>query len=199
MNKALHDGLRNHCWIEGRSLIFEYRYAQAPDRLPALAAELVALNADLLIASSPQTAAALKLATASVPIVFVAVADPVGTGLVRSLSRPGGNITGVTSQHDEVYVKAIEALKELRPTIDRVGVLYTPSNIGSSLVLEQSVRSSVRLGIEVFPIPIENVADIATAFTIIDQEKLDTLSPVFSGPRPLLPSCMGGSPDTIRF
>ena len=97
ISNALLDGLRNHGWIDGRNLIIEYRYAQSQDRLPALAAELVALSPDLLIASSPQTAVALKSATATIPIVFVAVADPVGLGLVQSLSRPGGNITGLAT------------------------------------------------------------------------------------------------------
>ena len=95
--RTLLDGLRNHGWIDGRNLIIEYRYAQSQDRLPALAAELVALSPDLLIAANPQAAVALKSATASIPIVFVAVADPVGIGLVQSLSRPGGNITGLAT------------------------------------------------------------------------------------------------------
>ena len=97
MNKALLDGLRNHGWIDGRNLTIEYRYAQSQDRLSASAAELVALSPDLLIAGNPQTAVALKSATASIPIVFVAVADPVGLGLVQSLARPGGNITGLAT------------------------------------------------------------------------------------------------------
>ena len=96
-SEALLDGLRNHGWIDGQNLIIEYRYAQSQDRLPALAAELVALSPDLLIAASPQAAVALKSATATIPIVFVAVADPVGIGLVQSLSRPGGNITGLAT------------------------------------------------------------------------------------------------------
>ena len=97
IQKAWLDGLRNHGWIDGRNLIIEYRYAQSQDRLPALAAELVALSPDLLIAPNPQAAVALKSATATIPIVFVAVADPVGIGLVQSLSRPGGNITGLAT------------------------------------------------------------------------------------------------------
>ena len=198
--EAFVESMRQKGWVEGQNLIVEARATEGKtERYAEFAGELLASNVDVVIASGSQAVQALKAKTATVPIVMLDASNPVEAGFVVSLSRPGGNITGVTPQHDEVYVKAIEALKELRPTIDRVGVLYTPSNIGSSLVLEQSVRSSVRLGIEVFPIPIENVADIATAFTIIDQEKLDTLSPVFSGPRPLLPSCMGGSPDTIRF
>ena len=97
MRTALLDGLQNHGWIDGRNLIIDYRYARSQDRLPALAAELVALSPDLLISSSPQPALALKSATATIPIVFVGVADPVGIGLVQSLSRPGGNITGLAT------------------------------------------------------------------------------------------------------
>ena len=96
------DGLREKGWIEGKNLIIEYRYAAIPDRLPALAAELVALNPDLLIAPGPQAAVALKSATATIPIVFVAVSDPVGLGLVQSLSRPGGNITGLATFVPEI-------------------------------------------------------------------------------------------------
>ena len=95
------DGLRNHGWIDGKNLIIEYRYAPSLDRLPAFAAELVALSPDLLIAPNTQAAVALKSATANIPIVFVAVADPVGLGLVQSLSRPGGNLTGLATVNPE--------------------------------------------------------------------------------------------------
>src|SRR4249919_3516579 len=88
------DGLRDRGWIDGRNLIIEVRYThQFQDRLPALAAELVALSPDVLIALNPQAALALKSATATIPIVFVPVGDPVRLGLVQSLARPGGNIT----------------------------------------------------------------------------------------------------------
>jgi putative tryptophan/tyrosine transport system substrate-binding protein len=88
-------GLREKGWIEGKNLLVEYRYA--PDRLPALAAELVALTPELIVARGSQAALALKMATATIPIVFMAVADPVGFGLVQSLARPGGNITGLAA------------------------------------------------------------------------------------------------------
>jgi putative ABC transport system substrate-binding protein len=92
------DSLRDHGWIEGKNLIIDFRDAEGhPERLPSLATELVALKPDLLVGSSPQPALALKSATATIPIVFVAVADPVGLGLVQSLSRPGGNITGLST------------------------------------------------------------------------------------------------------
>ena len=89
IQKVFHESLRGHGWIEGKNLIIDYRYFEVhAERIPALAAELVALKPDLLIGSGPQPAVALKSATATIPIVFVAVADPVGLGLVQSLSRP---------------------------------------------------------------------------------------------------------------
>ena len=100
-------GLREKGWIEGKNLIVEHRFD--PDRLPALAADLIALRPDVLIAPGPQAAVALKSATATIPIVFVAVSDPVGLGLVQSLSHPGGNITGFTTNVPGSYVaKQIE-------------------------------------------------------------------------------------------
>jgi putative tryptophan/tyrosine transport system substrate-binding protein len=90
--------LRDLGWIEGKNLIVEYRYFEGhPERAQALAAELVALKPDLLVGSSPQAALALKSTTGTIPIVFVCVADPIGLGLVQSLSRPGGNITGLAT------------------------------------------------------------------------------------------------------
>src|ERR1043166_8127920 len=87
-------GLHERGWIEGKNLLIEYRYAETPDRIPTLVSELMALTPDLIVASGLQAALALKSATATIPIVFVVVFDPVGLGLVQSLSRPGGNITG---------------------------------------------------------------------------------------------------------
>jgi putative tryptophan/tyrosine transport system substrate-binding protein len=107
-------GLREKGWIEGKNLLVEYRYA--PDRLPALAAELVALTPELMIALGPQAAVALKSATTTIPIVFVAVADPVGLGLVQSLARPSGNITGfATFVPGNWHSKGIEIFRELVP------------------------------------------------------------------------------------
>ena len=120
-------GLREKGWIEGKNLLVEYRYA--PDRLPALAAELVALTPDLIIAQGPQPAVALKSATATIPIVFVAVADPVGLGFVQSLSRPGGNITGLaTTVPDDFLAKRLEILRELVPGASKIALLVNPNN-----------------------------------------------------------------------
>ena len=96
--KAFHEGLCDHGWIEGKNLIIEYRYFEGhAEGIPALAGELIAVKPDLLIGSNPQAAIAFKSATATIPIVFLVVFDPVGLGLVQSLSRPGGNITGLAT------------------------------------------------------------------------------------------------------
>ena len=148
LHKALLDGLRNHGWIDGRNLIIEYRYAPSQDHLPAFAAELVALSPDLLIASNPQTALALKSATASVPIVFVGVADPVRLGLVQSLSRPGGNITGLATLVPGFTGKEIEILRQIVPAAAKIAVLANPANpIHRMAMAEELPQTAQKLGV----------------------------------------------------
>jgi putative tryptophan/tyrosine transport system substrate-binding protein len=148
MRSALLDGLQNHGWIDGRNLIIERRYAQSQDGLSALAAELVALSPDLLIAGGPPTAVALKSATATIPIVFAAVADPIGLGLVRSLSRPGGNITGLATSVPGFTSKEIEVLREIVPTASKIAVLANPGNPMHRLVLaEELPQTAQKLGV----------------------------------------------------
>jgi len=127
VNSELIDGLRNHGWIDGQNLIIEARYGQSQDRMPALAAELVALSPDLLIAVGPQAALALQSATATIPIVFVPVGDPVGLGLVRSLSRPGGNITGLATLI-RGFTPEIKVIREMVPSALKIAVLANPGN-----------------------------------------------------------------------
>ena len=167
MNKALLDGLRNHGWIDGRNLIIEYRYAESEDRLPASAAELVALSPDLLLAGNPQTAVALKSATATIPIVFVAVFDPIELGLVQSLSRPGGNITGLaTYPPGDFIAKRIEILRELIPGASKVALLVNPRNPMQKLVLAQEVpahRQSLGVALPIVEATTAEELDIAFA------------------------------------
>src|SRR3954467_381877 len=120
--KVFQEGLRYHGWIEGKNLIVDYRFFEGhAERIPALAAELVALKPDLLIGFNPQAAMALKSATATIPIVFVAVSDPVGLGLVQSLSRPGGNITGLAAVvPGDWSSKGLEFLRELVPNASKI-------------------------------------------------------------------------------
>src|SRR6266516_1054390 len=127
--EAWGSGLSEKGWIEGKNLLIEYRHAQTPDRFSALAAELVALSPDLLIASNSPIAVDLTSATTSIPIVFVASYDPVGIGLVHSLSRPGGNITGLWTYVPGGFLpKRIEILRELVPGASKIAILLNPNN-----------------------------------------------------------------------
>ena len=139
--KVWQDSLRDHGWIEGKNLIVDYRSAEGhAERLPALAAELVALKPDLLVGAGPQVAVALKSATATIPIVFVAVSDPVGLGLVQSLSRPGGNMTGLaTYVPGDFIAKRIEILRELVPSASKIALLVNPGNPMHRLILADEV------------------------------------------------------------
>ena len=146
--EAWRSGLREKGWIEGKNLIVEYRYAPTPDRVRALAAELVALSPDLLITGGPQLAVAMKSATARIPILFVAVFDPVGLGLVQSLSHPGGNITGfATFMPGGFIAKRIQILRELVPSASKIAILVNPNNPTHRLVLEEVPTTARDLGV----------------------------------------------------
>jgi putative tryptophan/tyrosine transport system substrate-binding protein len=129
--KVWQDSLRDHGWIEGKNLIVDYRSAEGrTERLSALAAELVTLKPDLLVGGGPQVALALKSATATIPIVFVAVFDPVAIGLVQSLSRPGGNVTGLATYVPGDWVaKRIEILRELVPGASNIALSQSGQSI----------------------------------------------------------------------
>jgi len=183
MDNALLDGLRNHGWIDGRNLIIEYRYAQSQDRLPASAAELVALSPDLLLAGNPQTAVALKSATASIPIVFVAVADPVGIGLVQNLSRPGGNITGLaTFVPGQFTSKEIEILREIVPTASKIAVLANPGNPMHRLVIAEELPQTARkLGVALPIVEATTAEELDIAFASAATQHVDAII-VFGDP-----------------
>jgi putative ABC transport system substrate-binding protein len=144
--KGFHESLRGHGWIEGKNLIIDYRYFEGhAERIPALAAELVALKPDLLIGSGPQIAVALKSATATIPIVFVAVADPVGLSLVQSLSRPGGNITGLATMVPEDFLaKRIQILQDLVVGASKIALLVNPGNPIHRLIVAEYVPGTAR-------------------------------------------------------
>ncbi len=140
------DSVRDHGWIEGKNLIVDYRSAEGhAERIPALAAELVDLKPDLLVGPSPQVAAALKSETATIPIVFVAVFDPVMIGLVHSLPRPGGNVTGLATYAPGDWIaKRIEILRELIPNISTIALLVNPGNAVHRMILAEEVPRTAR-------------------------------------------------------
>jgi ABC-type uncharacterized transport system substrate-binding protein len=190
--KVFHEGLHDHGWIEGKNLVVDYRYYEGhAERIPALAAELVALKPDLLIGSNPQTAVALKSATATIPIVFVAVSDPVGLGLVQSLSHPGGNMTGFTTNVPGSYIaKQIEILREFIPGLSKIAFLVNPGNpMHRKLVAEEIPRTARNFGMT--PLMVEATTaeelDIAYASAVAQgADAMDVLGDsltVFQGPR----------------
>ena len=170
------NGLRDRGWIDGRNLIIEYRYAQSEDRLPASAAELVALNPDLLIASNPQTAVALKSATANIPIVFVAVADPVGVGLVQSLSRPGGNITGLAAVVPGFASKLIDTLREMVPAASKISVLANPHNpIQRRIMAEELPQTARKIGVALPIVEATTAEELDIAFASAAAQHADAI------------------------
>ena len=183
LQKAWLEGLRNHGWIDGRNLIIEYRYARSQDRLPAFAAELVALSPDLLIAPNTQAAVALKSATANIPIVFVSVGDPVGLGLVQSLSRPGGNITGLaTFVPGQFSSKQIETLREMVPTASKIAVLVNPGNrIHSLAVAEELPQTAPKLGVALPIVEATTAEELDIAFASAAAQHADAII-VFGDP-----------------
>ena len=168
-------GLREKGWIEGKNLLVEYRFA--PDRLPALAAELVALTPELIIAAGAQSALALKSATATIPIVFVAVYDPVAGGLVQSLSRPGGNITGLaTSVPGGMLGKSVEILRELVPGAAKIALLVNPNNPIHRLMLAEEVpRAAQNLGVALPTVDATKAEELDVAFALAVAQRADAM------------------------
>jgi putative tryptophan/tyrosine transport system substrate-binding protein len=171
--KALREGLREFGYAEGQNLVFEFRSADGnADRLPNLAAELVRLPVDVLVATFTPCALAAKQATTTVPIVMAAVADPVGSGLVQSLARPGGNITGFSNMAAEIAGKSVELLRDMLPSLKRVAVLANPLDPFTRPFLEQVNLAGRSIGIEIAPIAMARGPDeVEAAFALIAQER----------------------------
>ncbi|MBR1149040.1 ABC transporter substrate-binding protein [Bradyrhizobium sp. AUGA SZCCT0431] len=177
---TLRGGIGEKGWIEGKNLIVDYRYFEGhAERIPALAAELVALRPDLLIGSGPQPAVALKSATAAIPIVFVAVADPVRLGLVQSLSRPGGNITGLaTYVPGDFTAKMIETLREMVPTASKIAILVNPGNpIHRLIVAEELPQTARKLGVALPIVEATTAEELDIAFASAATQQVDAIVP----------------------
>jgi putative tryptophan/tyrosine transport system substrate-binding protein len=180
---AWRSGLRERGWIEGKNLLVEYRYTQPTVRYPALAGELTALSPDLVVAAGPQAALALKSATATVPIVFVAVADPVGLGLVQSLARPGGNITGfATLVPGDWDSKQVEILRELVPGASKIALLVNPRNPIHMLILAEEIpRTARNLGVALPVVEATTAEELDIAFASAAAQHADAIV-VFGDP-----------------
>ena len=169
---AFQRGLRELGYIEGHNIAIEYRYAHGHvERLPELAAELVRLNPDVIVAPYTPPALAAKRATSTIPIVFAVVADAVGAGLIATLGRPGGNITGLTSASAELGGKRLELLKQVTPKASRVAVLYNPVDRSNVLVLKELQEPAPKLGLTLQPVPVREPADFEGAFSAMTRER----------------------------
>ena len=173
---AFEQGLRDLAWVTGRNLVIEYRSAEGHlDRLPGLAAELARLRVDLLVAvAAPETSAA-KRATSAIPIVFMFHGDPVGTGDVQSLARPGGNITGLTQMHPESAPKQLELLKEAVPRCSRVGVLWNTEIASKTGDWRELKVAAQALGLVLDSWAVSRLADFDPRFAGIRRRRPDAL------------------------
>jgi putative tryptophan/tyrosine transport system substrate-binding protein len=162
---ALRDGLRGLGYIEGQTIVLESRWDEdKPDRHPALAVDLVRLRVDVIIAGTTPMAVAAKQATGTIPIVMAAVSDPVGTGLVASLPRPGGNVTGMSLLSAELSGKRIEILKEAIPGLSRIAILWNPRNPISTRLLKDTQAAAQSLGVQFQVLEVRSPADLDGAF-----------------------------------
>jgi putative tryptophan/tyrosine transport system substrate-binding protein len=173
---AFRQGLRDLGHIEGQSIAVEYRFASGQvERYPRLAAELVRMNVDVIVASATPQALAAKQATSSIPIVFVLVADAVGAGLVTNFARPGGNITGLTSSSAELGGKRLELLKHMVPKASRVAVLYNPIDRSNVLILKQLQESAPSLGLNLRPLEVREAREFEGAFVAMTRQRADAM------------------------
>jgi putative ABC transport system substrate-binding protein len=170
---ALREGLRDLGYVENRTLVLDYLTADGkPERMPEVAADAVRLGYDVIVTSTNEVTAAAKRATSTVPIVMVVTADPVGAGLIASLARPGGNLTGLTTDAaPEVYAKPIEFIKEILPRVAQIAVLRRPGT-GWDQVWSAASDVARKLSIKLRPFDIRTAADIETAFQALKAERV---------------------------
>ena len=160
--------LRELGWIEGRTVAIEYRWAEARnERTIEIAAEFVRLKVDLIFTAGPANVVITKRATAAIPIVFALASDPVGLGLVASLARPGGNVTGLSTQSNDLGAKRVELLREAVPRLRQLGVLANFGDPGAVREVGDVQAAAGTLGLEVRVFQVRRAADIAPAFDVL--------------------------------
>jgi putative ABC transport system substrate-binding protein len=183
-SEAFRQGLRDLGYVEGKNIVIDYRWADGKfDRLSDLAAELVRLKVDIIVVQSAIIARAAKKATTTIPIVMCTSGDAVGSGLIASLARPGGNVTGLTNLTTELLGKRLELLKEALPKINRIGVVYQ-SGSGTEIELKDKTTQSAaeHLGINLEPLPVTLPnPDFAAAFRAAIRKRVDALITAGSG------------------
>jgi putative ABC transport system substrate-binding protein len=175
---AFREGLRKLGYVEGDNVIIEQRYAAGQvERLSTLAAQLVRLKVDVLVTAPAGSALFAKKVTSTIPIVFIGEPDPVGTGLVASLARPGGNVTGLADAHADLVPKRLELLKQVAPSASRVAILWNPANASTGPQVQIAEAAAPALGATVLPVGVRGPRrdDVDRAFEIIAKERPGSL------------------------
>ena len=184
--KAFRNGLRELGYVEGKDILIEFRYAGGKlDRLPDLAAELVRMKVAVIVARGTVAARAARKATTTIPIVMAMVGDPVRSKIVKSLARPGGNVTGLTPLVPDILEKLLELLKEIDPKLSRVAYLYVPKtgSMYTKLVKKKVQNAGKSLGIRIQPLPAKSPEEIESAFEEMRKKRAEAVmvSPFFVG------------------
>jgi putative ABC transport system substrate-binding protein len=175
--KAFEEGLRDRGYRVGQNVVIEYRFAQAKlERLPELAADLVRLKVDVIVTGINSNTIAAKQATTTIPIVMANGLDPVGAGLVASLARPGGNITGLTQDTgDEISGKRLELLKDILPKLLRIAVLWNPDFAPNQARLKVTADAARKLGLALLSVEARGLGDLERAFASMIKERAGAL------------------------
>jgi len=187
--KSLDDGLRELGYVEGRNVVFERRFADGKqERLAALAVELVKLKVDIIVTGSNPVIAAVRQATATIPVVMAVSRDPVGSGFIASLARPGGNITGLANDPaPEIMGKNLELLKEVVPRASRVALLWNPVPAGAAIYKNAVETAARNLGVTLQSVEIRAENEFESAFAAMIRERVNgvvvTSDPIFLGSR----------------
>jgi ABC-type uncharacterized transport system substrate-binding protein len=174
--EAFRQGLRDLGYVESQSIMIEYRWADGKyERLPDLAAELVRLPVDVIVTGIVPAILAAKNATSTIPIVMTVVVDPVATGLVASIARPGRNITGSSIMAPELVAKQLELLREVVPQVSRVAILWNPANPGNAPQLRQAEVAARALGLRIQPLEVRDPTAIDRTFMLMTRERAGAL------------------------
>ena len=174
--EALRAGLRELGYVDGKNLVIEWRFAEGKnERLPGLATELVNLKVDVIVAQGRPATSAAQKATTNIPIVMGTIGDPVGAGFVKSLARPGGNITGLTNISGDISAKHLEMLLSMVPKLSRVVVLVNPENPSNTMALRNVQAAARRTGVTILSFEAQTPQEIENAFSQMPRQKAGAL------------------------
>jgi putative ABC transport system substrate-binding protein len=175
-------GMRELGYVEGRDFVMEWRFAEGrPELYPVLAAELVRAQVDVVVAGNPTAVRPMQQASSSIPIVVAVANDPVGLGLVASLARPGGNVTGLATSADDTAPKQLELLAKAVPKLSRVGILSSPDNPNSAPVVRAAQAAALTVGMQLLPVEARTLDDFESAFATLLKEHAEALMLVPGG------------------